>query len=83
MAPVTLGRAVHLLVASLAGFVTKGFVNSELGRSAFVAFGAVTVKPFLMLFVLKDDGPFFVLEGHDISGGCNCDDCKNQDQGDD
>ena len=64
MAIVTFGWAAHLLMARLASFVTKGFVNPELARSAFVAFCAVTTKLILMCFVVKSDRSFFVLEGH-------------------
>jgi len=41
VAIVTLGRTIHFFVASFAGLVAEVLVYFNLGRLAFVAFGAV------------------------------------------
>jgi len=69
VAIVTLGWTTHLFVTSFAGFVTEVFVNFNLGRLAFVAFGAVAISAILVSFVVEGSGAFFVVIG--VAVGCD------------
>jgi hypothetical protein len=59
VAIVTLGWPAHLFVARFTCAMTEVFVNFNLGRLAFVAFGAVA-KFILVIFVVESYGAFLL-----------------------
>ena len=79
MAVVTLGGAAHRLVAVLAEFLVSGvLVDSDLGRSSFVALGAIA-ELLAMSLVVEGDGALGVFVGHDVGSdccGCGGDECQ-------
>jgi len=82
MAIVTLGRAVHVLVAGLANVVTVIFVDLDFGRLALMTFGAVTTQFLLVSLVVEGDVAFAVLVDNNVSSGRNTDADKGQQQHD-
>jgi len=78
MAIVTLGRAVHFLVAGLANIVTEIFVDFDFGRLALMTLGAVTTQLLLVSLVIEGDVAFAVLVDNNVSSGCNTDADKGQ-----
>lgn len=82
VAVVTLGRAVHVLVAALASRVGIVFVNSDLCRLAFVTLGAIA-KRVLMSLVIEGYGTLLVVVGVAVRCNSNVDTDECQQHHDD
>jgi hypothetical protein len=71
VAIVTLGRTVHLFVASFAGLVAEVLVNFDWAWLAFMAFAAVAVNAILVSFVIEGHGALLVVIGVAVSSDSN------------